>query len=196
MASERRLGAEGARNRELLVEATSRVLVQEGYAAVTARRVAEAAGLKVQLVYYYFLSMDDLILAVVARNRVFRMEQLQAAVESPDPLRALWALNSNPAGAIATSELLALANRREAIRNEVVDAARQFRRFQIKAVSEILEARGIDTGRYPPGALVTIVLGLGRALAQDSALGVTEGYAEAVALLESGLGLFDKKAVA
>lgn len=192
--TQRRMGVDGARNRDLLVEAAAHLLVAEGYAAVTARRVAEQAGFKVQLVYYYFQSMDQLIQAVVRRNAAKRMERLEAARQSPQPLQALWELNSDPAAAITTSELLALANHRESIRNEVVTAARQFRSFQIELVAEMMKERGYDLELYPPGAVVTIVTALARASAQDCALGVSEGYDEAMSVLARGMKLFEHPA--
>lgn len=175
------------------MEAAAHLLVAEGYAAVTARRVAEQAGLKVPLVYYYFQTMDELIQAVVHRNSAKRVELLEQVMVSSQPLRALWDLNSDPAAAITTSELLALANHRESIRNEVVAAARQFRTFQIDLVGQMIERRGLDGGAYPAGAIVTIVAALGRALAQDTALGVAEGYEEALVVLERVLALFDQE---
>src|SRR5579862_6922071 len=93
---QRRIGADNAKNRELLVEATERVLSEEGYAAVTARRVAAKAGLKMQLVYYYFHSMDDLILAVVRKNSAKRLQRFAQTMASPEPFRALWELNIHP----------------------------------------------------------------------------------------------------
>jgi TetR/AcrR family transcriptional regulator len=193
--TQRRLGVDGAKNRDLLVEAAAYLLVEEGYAAITARRVAEQAGFKVQLVYYYFQSMDDLMEAVVRRNAAKRMERLEAARQSPRPLQALWELNSDPAAAITTSELLALANHRRSIRNEIVTAARQFRTFQIELVAELMDQRGIDPTLYPPGAIVTIVAALARAFAQDSALGVSEGYDDALSVVTRGMRLFDEPAL-
>lgn len=190
--TQRRMGVDGAKNRDLLVEAAAYLLVEEGYAAITARRVAEQAGFKVQLVYYYFQSMDDLIEALVRRNAAKRMERLDAARQSAQPLQALWDLNSDPAAAITTSELLALANHREAIRNEVVAAARQFRAFQIELVGQMMKERGYDLELYPPGAIVTIGAALARASAQDCALGVSEGYDDALAVLARGMRLFDE----
>lgn len=189
MTTQRRMGVEGAKNRDLLVEAAAHILVEEGYAAVSARRVAEKAGLKVPLVYYYFKTMDELVQAVVRRNSARRAERLEQAMTSSAPLRRLWELNSDPRAAITTSELLALANHKEAIRHEVVTAAREFRSFQIQLVQQIMAERGIDTSRNPPGAIVTLIAALGRAMAQDQALGVEEGYNEATTLLEQALKL-------
>ncbi len=192
MTTQRRLGAESAKNRALLVDATEQVLCEEGYAAVTARRVARKAHLKVQLVYYYFQTMDDLILAVVRKNTAKRLERFVQALVSPEPLRALWELNRDPSSAIPATELIALANHRETIRTEIVAAARQFRTLQIDAVARLLAAKSVNQELYPAAGIVAIVAALARAMAQDCALGVGDGYAEAVMLVEHGLDLFCK----
>lgn len=51
MASARRIGAPDAKNRIVLLDAAEALMIDEGYAAVTSRRVAERAGLKPQLVH-------------------------------------------------------------------------------------------------------------------------------------------------
>ena len=67
MTSARRIGAPDAKNRVVLLDAAEQLLLEEGYASVTSRRVAEKAGLKPQLVHYYFRTMEDLFLAVFRR---------------------------------------------------------------------------------------------------------------------------------
>ncbi len=67
MTSARRIGAPDAKNRGVLLDAAEKLLLAGGYAAVSSRRVAEAAGLKPQLVHYYFRTMEDLFLAVFRR---------------------------------------------------------------------------------------------------------------------------------
>src|ERR1039458_10291908 len=51
MASNRRIGGEDSESRAALLDATERLMLEEGYAAVSSRRVAQAAGLKPQLVH-------------------------------------------------------------------------------------------------------------------------------------------------
>lgn len=188
MTTKRRLGSENAKNRERLIVAAGELLREEGYAAITARNVAGKAGLKVQLVYYYFRTMDDLIREVIRKNTEKRLKRLVQAVAAPDPLRALWELNADPAGAIPASELVALANHRESIRKEIVAAARQFRTLQIEAVDHLLAARGVDREAWPAAGIVTILTALTRAMVQDYAFGVTDGYPEAIRLVEQGIG--------
>ena len=66
-SASRRLGAPDAKNRVVLLDAAEGLMRDEGYAAVTSRRVAEKAGLKPQLVHYYFRTMDDLFLEIFRR---------------------------------------------------------------------------------------------------------------------------------
>ena len=77
MASARRIGAPDAKNRVVLLDAAEQLLLEEGYAAVTSRRVAEKAGLKPQLVHYYFRTMEDLFLAVFRRRAEAGTERLR-----------------------------------------------------------------------------------------------------------------------
>ena len=48
MASARRIGAPDAKNRMALVDAAEQLMIDEGYAAVTSRRVAEKIGMSVE----------------------------------------------------------------------------------------------------------------------------------------------------
>jgi AcrR family transcriptional regulator len=184
------MGRDTAKNRRLLVDATERVLCEEGYAALTARHVAEKAGLKAQLVYYYFRTMDELILAVVRRNAANRLERFARTMAAPEPFRALWEMHITPASAISASEMIALANHRESIRIEIVAAARQFRALEIEAVGRMLAIKGVDPHKVPAAGVVTIITALARALVQDSALGLPDGYADAVNLVQQGLEFF------
>src|SRR5205823_13649069 len=59
-----RIGCEDLKTRAKLLDADEKLLLEEGYAAVTSRRVAAKAGLKPQLVHYYFRTMDDLFIEV------------------------------------------------------------------------------------------------------------------------------------
>src|SRR5689334_15684353 len=113
MASTRRIGAESSETRAALLDAAERLLLEEGYAAVTSRRVASQADLKPQLVHYYFRTMEDLFLAIFRRRADQALARLDATLAAPQPLRALWTLSSEPAGNRFTIEFAALANHRK-----------------------------------------------------------------------------------
>ena len=84
-SSPRRIGAEDSATRAQLLDAAEQLLLEEGYAAVTSRRVAAKAGLKPQLVHYYFRTMDDLFVEVFRR----RAEANLARFERTPPRRPL-----------------------------------------------------------------------------------------------------------
>src|SRR3954447_23294155 len=109
MASARRIGAPDAKNRGVLLDAAEQLLLEEGYAAVTSRRVADRAGLKPQLVHYYFRTMEDLFLAVFRRRAEEGLHVRATALKSPQPLWALWRFSTKPEGARLTMEFMGLA---------------------------------------------------------------------------------------
>jgi TetR/AcrR family transcriptional regulator len=188
MAQPRRLGAEGSQVRARFVDAVEAILREEGYQAVSARQVAGKAGLKTQLLYYYFRTMDDLLLAVVQRVNERRLERFEEALASPEPLRALWELNSDPSAATLAAEITSIANHREAIRAEVVEFATRFRRLQSEAVERLIP----PTQDYESAGIVMIASALARTIVTESVLDLTEGHADALAIIERMLARFEK----
>src|SRR5207249_2790828 len=77
------------------------------------------AGLKPQLVHYYFRTMDDLFLEVFRRRADENVARVERALAADASLHALWHLNADPRGARFMIELVALANHRKAIRVEI-----------------------------------------------------------------------------
>lgn len=188
LAPTRRLGLEGAQNRTRFIDAAEAVLCEEGLPALTARQVAAKAGLKTQLLYYYFRTMDDLILAVVRRVNERRSTRFEAAMESAEPLRALWELNSDASSAALGAELASIATHREAIRAEIVRAAAAFRARQIEAVTALLGPQTKNAA-----GLVMIAAALSRMFVSEAALGLTDGHEEAMAIVEEMLQRFGPK---
>jgi AcrR family transcriptional regulator len=193
MTSTRRIGAEKSATRARLLDGAQQLLLDEGYAAVTSRRVAAAAGLKPQLVHYYFRTMDDLWLALVRRGAEQNLERQALALDSPQPLRALWELNIDPVGTALAMELSSLANHRKAIRAELAAYAEQFRRLQTEAVAKALAARRAERPDLPPEVLSMLMIGIARVMVLEQTLGFTAGHAELRALVESYLDRFEGK---
>ena len=188
----RRMGAEDSKQRVLFIDAAEELLRSEGYVAISARQVAAKAGLKTQLLYYYFLTMDDLILAVVKRINERRLHRFNEALAAPEPLRALWEMNSDPTNAALSAELTTIATHREAVRAEVIREAREFRALQRDAVTKLIGKRA---GKDAPAAgLLMIATGLARTLVSESSLGLTDGHAEARAIVDRYLRELEKPA--
>jgi AcrR family transcriptional regulator len=172
----RRIGAEDSKTRARLLDAAEALLRDEGYAAVTSRRVAAKAGLKPQLVHYYFRTMDDLYLEVFRRGAEANLAAFEAAIAADGSLRNLWKLNADARAAAFTIEFVALANHRKAIRTEIARYAERFRAAQMEAVTAALADLGIPKSELPPAVALLLMTGVSQVLALEDALGVTAGH--------------------
>lgn len=177
----------GARQR--LIEATARVMRDEGYAAATSRRVAAEAGVKQALVYYYFPTMDDLFVEVLRAGAEVSLAEMRSALTADDPLRTLWVINSDSRRTGLNTEFMALANHRKVIRAELAAYAERVRDIETAAVTVVLRANGVDIEAYPPVAISMLIAQTARSLCNEGAVGVTRGHDELRALVERQMSL-------
>jgi AcrR family transcriptional regulator len=176
--------------REALIEATAQIMLDEGYAAATSRRVAAKAAVKPALVHYYFPSMDDLFVAVLRDKAEEALEHQRQAIADAQPLHALWRLRSAHDAQLFT-EFLAMANHRTAIRSEIITYAMRFRDLEEGVVTLALRARGVDLDLFPPVVMTMIMGSLARVVMHEEGLGITRGHDEAAAFIERLLCRFE-----
>jgi AcrR family transcriptional regulator len=188
----RRIGAADSKTRAQLLDAAEHLLLEQGYAAVTSRRVAARAGLKPQLVHYYFRTMDDLFLEVFRRRADENLRRFERAVAADGSLRNLWRLNADPRGAAFTIELVALANHRKAIRAEIARYAERFRASQLDAITAALRAHSL-TDQMPPIVALLLMTGLSQVLALEQALGVTAGHDATLSFVDSTIARLESE---
>jgi AcrR family transcriptional regulator len=191
--ADERAQVRGETTREALIEATAQIVVDEGYAAATSRRVAAKARVKPALVHYYFPSMDDLFVAVLRHKAESNLQHQRQAIAEAQPLHALWQLNSTHDAQLFT-EFLAMANHRKAIRSEIVAYAMRFRDMEEGVVTLALKARGVDLELFPPVVMTMIVGSLARMVRHEEGLGITRGHDEATAFIDRWLDRFEMPA--
>ncbi len=185
VSTARRIGTETSKTRVLLLDAAEELMLEEGYAAVTSRRVAAKAGLKPQLVHYYFRTMDDLFLAIHRRRVEEGVERQARALASDQPLWALWDYSRDPRGTALTMEFIALANHRKAIRAEIASSAEQLRAEQLNGFTRVFADHGVDPDAFPPIVCAVLLSSISRFLGiEHEALGMSSGHAETVAFVE------------
>jgi AcrR family transcriptional regulator len=193
MTSARRIGAPDAKNRVLLLDAAEQLMLEEGYAAVTSRRLANRAGLKPQLVHYYFRTMEELFLAVFRRRAEEGLQVHAQMLKLPQPLWALWRFGTDPAFTRISMEFMALANHRKEMRAEIAYYAERFREEQRQAVATALQRYGSriqDEGQdidIPPVVWTVLMSSLSRFLVLEQAIGMSAGHAETLELVENYL---------
>ncbi len=183
---DRRRGTETSATRCALLDAAEELLGEEGYAAVSARRLASKAGLKPQLVHYYFRSMDDLFVAVIRRGGDRILAELTKALASHEPLRAIWKVGNSAQTARLSVEFLALANHRPTVRAEVRRYAEQMRMLQASALTQSEQGKDADPGATPLTAVV-LTTAAANLLFLESSMGISLGHRETLAFIEQNL---------
>ena len=193
MRPERKARESGAATRAAILDAAETLMAEESYAAVTSRRVAEKAGLKSQLVHYYFGTMDELFAAVYERaEKEFLARHLQAA-RADNPLRALWDLSMHPRRTRLAQEFIALASRRESMRTITARVLEQTHAINAEFIGRYLQQAGLDRDDCPPVVLSHLIKGLSRSLINEASVGVSVGHREVRAFVERWLGRLDAK---
>jgi TetR/AcrR family transcriptional regulator len=184
MASGRRIGAPDAKNRGVLLDAAEQLMLEEGYAAVTSRRVAEKAGLKHQLVHYYFRGMEELFEAVFRRRAEEGLQQQADMLKSTQPLWAVWKFGTDASSVGFWTEFAALANHRKVLRAQIAYYAERFRDEERKAISAALERYGVHASEVPPIVWSVFATSVSRTMVMERALGMSAGHTETMEFVE------------
>jgi AcrR family transcriptional regulator len=186
------VGLERSATRTLLLDTAERLMRDEGYAAVTTRRLGDAAAVKPQLVHYYFPSMDDLFTALFRRRAEQGLESARQALDSDRPLRVLWQRSRDPSDAAVRAEFMALAHHRKELKAEMAAFIDQIRRLQHQALVRHFAARGV-TPKIDPAVITLLIGSLAMMIAREEELGVTFGHAQTETLVETALAQFEAR---
>ena len=177
-------GADEPDPRTALLDAAQRLMLTEGYAAVTSRRVAAEAGVNPGLIYYYFGPMDNMFVEVFRCSAERMLEQQARALSAEQPLWALWDLIRDQTNTGMNLEFLALGNHRKAVQAEMKDFSIRFRRLQFEAMSSILERYQIDSEQWPAEAVMLLLDGVARFMGEERSYGLNLGHTQATSVVE------------
>lgn len=180
----RRFGTDKSATRAQLLDAALALMVEEGYATVSGRKVAAKAGLNASLIHYYFPKSDDLLVAAYRRGAEQSLERHQAAAQSHDPLRALWTLSIDPSRTALAMEFMALANHRKVIGEEIARYAEHIRAVQIAAIERYLANSPIDLGPCTAAAATVWLAAMARLLVMEEGIGILAGHEDARQLMD------------
>jgi AcrR family transcriptional regulator len=175
--------------RVALIDAVEALLIEEGYAAISTRKIGERAGVKSPLIHYYFNSIDDLYLAVFRRSIEASIEGAEAVLAGRLPLSSLWSFESEPRAKLG-SELTALANHRPALKAELAAYGERMMDIQVAAVERRIAQVDVKP-QLPPVVAVMLLNSVTRELRLENALGLSRGHAETRAYLQKWLDRFE-----
>jgi AcrR family transcriptional regulator len=185
----RRMGPKGSEIWISMLDAAEDILCQEGYGGLTSRNVADRIGVKQRLVYYYFRTMDELIVETFRRLAIREKERLAKALESAHPLRSVWNVYVDTNDTRLVSEFMALANRIDALRLEVKDFIEESRKLQITALERAM-ASGKADGALPAVAAF-FATSAALAMHREAAIGIESGHVEVRAAIDRFIGAID-----
>lgn len=177
--SARRMGPAGSDNWHAMLDGAEAILRDEGHAALTSRAVAERVGVKQRLVYYYFRTMDELVVELFRRSTERELKRIEDARASDRPLREVWDICIHTADTRLISEYMALANHNDDLKVEVVRFIEESRRMQIDAIVAAM-GRSAGTSAVAPPGLALIATSVALAMTRERQLGVELGHAEAM----------------
>jgi TetR/AcrR family transcriptional regulator len=186
MASSRRLGSKNSAIRAAMIDAAGQVLKEKGFAGLTSRLVAQKAGVKIQLVHYYFRTMDDLTVALARRIGDEAMKGLLLFAASDDPLQKLWNIEAHIKESALALEFISMAMYHMAMREEVVRYGDQVRSIQTEAITRYFKLNGI-VPPIPPIAIVFLIGAARQMMVREKTLGVSLGHREVLAVAKDWL---------
>ncbi len=194
MSKPRRSGSETSETRTRLLDVTEQVMLADGYAAVTSRRVAADAGVTPALVHYYFKTIDDLFLAVIRRRGAQYAKRQERALASPRPIHALWELSTERAGTGLLMEFIALANHRKEIAVEIAQQVAESRQAQLETLRGLVGTSGAAGDDLSPEAMLVLIASVSRTIALEESLGMDAGLAQTAEFVERLIARIDDRA--
>lgn len=190
MTPARRMGPKGSEIWHAMLDAAEQILQDHGYGELTSRSVAERIGVKQRLVYYYFSTMDELIVEAFRRAAVREVERLTQAIASEHSIREIWAVFTETADTKLVSEFMALSNRSKALGKEVAAHIQTCRQLQVGALERAIAAQGSAPG-LPPVAAAIFANAAMLALHREAAIGLRQGHDEVLKVIADFIARID-----
>ncbi len=182
----------GTNSKDKILNAAKTVMAEEGFAAVSSRRVASKAGLKPQLIHYHFDSMDQLLIELFSSLASQVIEKQRAAIASERPLKNLWDLLSDRDMRILLEQFLIMSRYNEELQRKLGEFGNIFREDQIRFLSVLMRENELDTAQWTPEFLSILFNALARVIAIEPTYGLNLGIKEAIRTVEYYIDQFDK----
>lgn len=198
MTKPARVAPETAPPRSRLLDAAERLLVKQGYAAVSARSVAEEAGLNHGLIHYYFGSMEELFVQVLERFTETLIARQRDMYSRDVPFLEKWRaamgfLEEDLAAGYPKIwlELQAVAWNRPDLRVRVARVNAEWRSALMSAFDSALAGYDLQD-RVPVDAAVSLVMTFNQGMMLERLCGVTDGHDELLRTIDKWLSTMEE----
>ena len=183
-----------ASNEQNFLDAAERLLVEIGYADITARKLADEAGANLGLVHYYFGSMEELFVRVLERFTDQLVARQRAMYESPAPYIAKWRaamsyLEDDRPYQKVWGELQAMGWNRPEFRTRIARVHDAWRDAMRASVEGALKRYQLDHHELSLEAWVTLILTVNEGIILERLSGINRGHYELLAGIDRWLEL-------
>ena len=175
---------------EALLDAAERLLVEVGYAGITTRRLAEAAGVNHGLVHYYFGSNENLLVRALERFTERLIERQRELYSADEPFIEKWRtamrylISEDVTYEKVWLELQALGWNHPELRERLARVNGEWRAVLTDAFEEPHRGLGFD---LPLEALVSLVITFNIGIIVERLGGIDTGHEELLAWIDRWL---------
>ena len=181
--------------REALLDAAERLLVEIGYAGISARRLAKEANVNLGLVHYHFGSMENVYLEALERYTARLIERQKALYAADLPFIEKWrrAMDYLVGEDLSSGyekvwlELQAMAWNRPELKKQLARVNARWRAVLTKAFDQAMREYGLQPDRVPLDALVSLVMTFNQGIILERHAGVFAGHRELLAWIDRWL---------
>lgn len=184
---------------QVFLDAAERLLITQGYAQISTRKLAQEAGANLGLIHYYFGSMEEVFLQVVERftERIHRRQR--AMYQADEPFIEKWrkAMNYIDEDLAAGYpkvwfELGAMAWNHPEMRQRLAKVHVAWRELLSEAIGIAMKGYGLDARRYPPGAITALVQTFNLGMLFERLIGVRDGHDSLLRMIDRLLQSLEK----
>ena len=186
-------------NVDTFLDAAERLLIREGAAGVSTRRLATESGLNHGLVHYYFGSVDELLLQTLERftGRVLARQREMYGADAPFAEKwrtAMGFIEQDLATGYPKvwAELDALALNDPEKRERLNAVNEGWRSLLVEALGQAIQEYGLDD-RFSSEALAALVMQFNKGLLTERLLGFDRGHAELLAAIDGWLTTLEER---
>lgn len=182
-----------------LLDAAERLLVQQGYAAITTRSLAEEAGVNHGLVHYYFGSMEELFFQVLERFTERLIARQRAMYARPAPYLEKWReamryLDDDRPYQKIFWELQAMAWNRPEYQERLLWMHSAWREAMRSAVGQAVKRYHLDTGPFSVDDWITLIVTMNTGIIHQRLAGFQDGHTELLSGIDRWLSFLEANA--
>ena len=193
-----RTGEARERNKQAILDAAERLLVEVGHARITTRALASEAGVNNGLVHYYFGSMEEVFVQVLERftERLIERQRAMYGAQGPflEKWRTAWGYQDDDLDSGYSKlwlELQAMAWNRPELRERVTRVDAEWRAVLTDAFTRALrDEYGVEE-EFPPEAMVALVMTMAQGFVLERLSGIDTGHAALLEWIDTWLASLD-----